>query len=131
MMSNMIENPLHLKQRLMKSDLNLGRIKSKQKQFSISQSVQFKIFDAIKIKIVRDKFGGKLRHGFYASAACPKEVLQCMDNIGIKIYGGYGLTETSPKHLLIAHSVAELDLLGSLFLELPFQLVTSIVNNCL
>lgn len=94
--NNMIENSSPFKQRLMKSALHLGRIKSEQKQFSILQSVQFKVLDAIVSKKIRDKFGGKLRHGFCAGAACPKEVLQFMDNIGIKICEGYGLTETSP-----------------------------------
>ena len=36
------------------------------------------------------------RHGFVAGAACPKEVLDYMDVIGIPICEGYGLTETSP-----------------------------------
>jgi len=93
--NNMKQNSSPLKQRLIDTALDLGRIKN-ENQLSILQSLQFKVLDSIVSKKIRDKFGGNLRHGFCAGAACPKEVLQFMDNIGIKICEGYGLTETSP-----------------------------------
>jgi len=45
---------------------------------------------------IRDRFGGNLRYGCVAGAACPTEVLKFMDAIEIPILEGYGLTETSP-----------------------------------
>lgn len=39
---------------------------------------------------------GNLRHGFVAGAACPSEVINFLDDVGIPICEGYGLTETSP-----------------------------------
>merc|ERR1711862_140803 len=93
--NNMMESASPLKQRLIRSTLRLGRLNN-HGDLSLIQSFQFKLLDAIIAKKIRDKFGGSLRHGFCAGAACPKEVLEFMDDIGIKICEGYGLTETSP-----------------------------------
>ena len=59
---------------------------------------------------IRDRFGGNLRHGFVAGAACAPEVIQFMDSLGIPICEGYGLTETSP---IITINVPESRSIGS------------------
>jgi len=46
------------------------------------------LVDAVLSKI-RDRFGGNLRAGFVAGAACPKEIINFMDAIGIPICEGY------------------------------------------
>jgi len=58
--------------------------------------MQHNVLDAVILSKIRARFGGNLRHGFVAGAACPKEVIDFMDSLGIAIYEGYGLTETSP-----------------------------------
>ena len=78
----------------MKSTLCLGRIKSEQKIFLILQSIQLKVLNNISSKNIRNKFDDKLRHMLYSGAACPKEVLQFMDNFSHKICEGYEMTET-------------------------------------
>jgi long-chain acyl-CoA synthetase len=45
-------------------------------------------------KIV-DKFGGELRFAFSGAAALSREVAEFIDNLGIKVYEGYGMTESS------------------------------------
>ncbi|HEU4727623.1 MAG TPA: long-chain fatty acid--CoA ligase [Kofleriaceae bacterium] len=45
---------------------------------------------------IRDRFGGRLRYAFTGSAAISKEVIEFIDALGITVYEGYGLTETSP-----------------------------------
>jgi long-chain acyl-CoA synthetase len=45
---------------------------------------------------VRDRFGGKLKYAFSGGAAISREVAEFIDSLGIVVYEGYGLTETSP-----------------------------------
>ncbi|AKF10320.1 AMP-dependent synthetase/ligase [Sandaracinus amylolyticus] len=55
-----------------------------------------RIFDRVVFQKVRDRFGGRLRYAFSGGAAISKEVAEFIDNLGITVYEGYGLTETSP-----------------------------------
>lgn len=61
-----------------------------------TERLKFSILDRLVLSKIRDRFGGNLRYGCVAGAACPIEVLEFMDAIGIPICEGYGLTETSP-----------------------------------
>jgi long-chain acyl-CoA synthetase len=45
---------------------------------------------------VRRKLGGHLRYAISASATLSREVGEFIDGLGIAVYEGYGLTETSP-----------------------------------
>jgi long-chain acyl-CoA synthetase len=54
------------------------------------------IFDKLVFQKVRARFGGKLKYAFSGGAAISKEVAEFIDNLGITVYEGYGLTETSP-----------------------------------
>jgi long-chain acyl-CoA synthetase len=91
----MANEPSPVKRYLMQTALKLGQLKSQQ-GLGMLQNVQFKLLNQIVLSKIRQRFGGKLRHGFVAGAACPVEVLHFMDAIGIPVCEGYGLTETSP-----------------------------------
>lgn len=42
------------------------------------------------------KFGGKLKYAVSGAAALSREVGEFIDNLGVKVYEGYGMTETGP-----------------------------------
>jgi long-chain acyl-CoA synthetase len=98
---NMIEGSSPIKQRLMRRALQLGHEKAQARigtrgPLGMFENIQHNMLDSLVLKKIRDRFGGRLRHGFAAGAATPVEVIQFMDSIGIPICEGYGLTETSP-----------------------------------
>lgn len=45
---------------------------------------------------IRRKFGGRLKYAITGSATMPLEVAEFINGLGIEVYEGYGLTETSP-----------------------------------
>jgi long-chain acyl-CoA synthetase len=45
---------------------------------------------------IRRKFGGRLKYAISGSATLSHEVGEFIDGLGIEVYEGYGLTETSP-----------------------------------
>ncbi len=61
-----------------------------------SAEVKHKLFDKLVFSKVRERFGGRLRYAFSGGAAISKEVAEFIDSLGIMVYEGYGLTETSP-----------------------------------
>jgi len=94
---NLIGSSSPNKQKLMRAALEIGRKKKEQGgELGFVDGLKHKVLDALVTSKIRGRFGGNLRHGFVAGAACPKEIIDFMDNIGIPICEGYGLTETSP-----------------------------------
>jgi long-chain acyl-CoA synthetase len=58
--------------------------------------LQNDLFDKIVFTKVRAAFGGRLRYAFSGGAAISTEVAEFISAVGIVVYEGYGLTETSP-----------------------------------
>ena len=58
--------------------------------------LQHKVFDRLVFSKVRQRFGGRLRYAFSGGAAISTQVAEFIDSLGIMVYEGYGLTETSP-----------------------------------
>jgi long-chain acyl-CoA synthetase len=65
-------------------------------QSSVLLDMQHAFFDKVVFSKVRARFGGRLKYAFSGAAAISREVAEFIDNLGITVYEGYGLTETSP-----------------------------------
>lgn len=58
--------------------------------------IPWKVLDAIVLKQIRKATGGQLKGTISGGGALPLHVDRFFNNIGIPVYEGYGLTETSP-----------------------------------
>ena len=54
------------------------------------------LVDKVVFEKVRARFGGRLKYAVSGGAALSRDVAEFIDSLGIMIYEGYGLTETSP-----------------------------------
>jgi long-chain acyl-CoA synthetase len=83
-------------QALVKSALEATRKERDGKRLSIPEHVTLTAADKLVFSKVRARFGGRLRYAFSGGAAISKEVAEFIDSLGITVFEGYGLTETSP-----------------------------------
>lgn len=89
---------------------NAAYLRGERGPLSATERLKYSLLDKIVLSKIRDRFGGNLRYGCVAGAACPVEVLKFMDAIGIPVCEGYGLTETSP---IITLNVPDNRVIGS------------------
>ncbi|MBT3221996.1 MAG: long-chain fatty acid--CoA ligase [Proteobacteria bacterium] len=77
---------------------NANRRRELMEKHQTSGWVNFKhsLFDKLVFSKIRLALGGRLRFAFSGGAAISREVAEFIDNIGITVYEGYGLSETSP-----------------------------------
>ena len=66
------------------------------KKLLVAEHAAFAAVDKVVFAKVRTKFGGRLKYAFSGGAAISREVAEFIDTLGITVYEGYGLTETSP-----------------------------------
>lgn len=59
-------------------------------------SLKYKILDAIVLKKIRARFGGRLENAVTGSAPMNVEIAKFFIDVGIPTYDAYGLSETSP-----------------------------------
>lgn len=83
-------------QSMVKSSLATRKKQRDGESVGMVDGLVLSITDKIVFSKVRARFGGKLKYAFSGGAAISKEVAEFIDGIGITVYEGYGLTETSP-----------------------------------
>ncbi|MCK5516765.1 MAG: AMP-binding protein, partial [Desulfobulbaceae bacterium] len=76
-----------------------------------------KFFDKLVFRKIRDRFGGRLRYFLCGGAPLDKTINEFMWIIGIPVYNGYGLTETSPGITLSSAGEVRFDSVGKVFKE--------------
>ena len=70
--------------------------RSRGQSLGVLESMMLGLADKMIFKKIRSRVGGRLRFASCGSAALSLEVAEFVDALGIDIYEGYGLSETSP-----------------------------------
>lgn len=83
-------------QSLFRSGIKNATRKNAGESLGMMEGMGLALADKIIFNKIRDKFGGRLKYAISGSAALDKTVAEFVDALGIMVYEGYGLTETSP-----------------------------------
>jgi long-chain acyl-CoA synthetase len=83
-------------QNLFVSGVRAATKQNKGEKIGMIEKATLALADKIVFTKIRARFGGRLKYAFSGGAALSKEVAQFIDALGIVVYEGYGLTETSP-----------------------------------
>lgn len=83
---------------------------------------QYKFFDRLVFKKVRERFGGRINYFVCGGAPLDKTVNEFMWIIGLPVFNGYGLTETSPAVTLSSFEDIRFDSVGKPLAETEVRL---------
>jgi long-chain acyl-CoA synthetase len=81
---------------LFRRGIDAAKKKRRGEALSAKEELVFRIADTVIFRRVRARLGGRLKYTLSGAAALPLEVAEFVDAVGITVYEGYGLTETSP-----------------------------------
>jgi long-chain acyl-CoA synthetase len=62
---------------------------------TLAEKISLPLAEKLVFSKIRDRFGGRLRFAFSGAAALSRDVAEFVDNLGIQVYEGYGMTESS------------------------------------
>jgi long-chain acyl-CoA synthetase len=83
-------------QNLVKAALKCTAKEREHQRLTISEHLTLAAADKLVFSKVRERFGGRLKYAFSGGAAISRDVAEFIDSLGVTVYEGYGLTETSP-----------------------------------
>ncbi len=83
-------------QSMVKSALKTRNKQRLGEEVSLGEGLVLALTDKVVFSKVRARFGGNLKYAFSGGAAISTDVAEFIDGLGITVYEGYGLTETSP-----------------------------------
>ncbi|MEZ4301181.1 MAG: long-chain fatty acid--CoA ligase [Polyangiaceae bacterium] len=83
-------------QNLFHGGLRAATKQKKGESLGLFEKITLALADKIVFTKIRGRFGGRLKYAFSGGAALSREVATFIDALGIVVYEGYGLTETSP-----------------------------------
>jgi long-chain acyl-CoA synthetase len=81
---------------LARRGLDAARRRSAGQRLTWVEGVLRRLADLVIFSRVRQRVGGQLEFAISGAAALPQEIAEMVDGLGIPVYEGYGLTETSP-----------------------------------
>ena len=84
--------------------------------------LKYKLFDKLVFKKIRARFGGKLTYFLCGGAPLDKNICEFMWIIGLPVYNGYGLTETSPALTISGAGMVRFDSVGKALRETQLKL---------
>ena len=83
-------------QSLFRSGIKNATKRNRGEDVGVLGGIGISLADKLIFSKIREKFGGRLKYAISGSAALSREVAEFIDALGIEVYEGYGLTETSP-----------------------------------
>ncbi|MFH0783460.1 MAG: long-chain fatty acid--CoA ligase [Pseudomonadota bacterium] len=84
--------------------------------------LKYKLFDRLIFKKIRARFGGRLTYFLCGGAPLDKTICEFMWIIGLPVYNGYGLTETSPALTISGAGKVRFDSVGKALRETELKL---------
>ncbi len=85
-----------LVQKLVKRALKVTAKQRNHEALGLVDQLVLALTDRLVFSKVRARFGGRLKYAFSGGAAISRDVAEFIDSLGVTVYEGYGLTETSP-----------------------------------
>ena len=85
-------------------------------------ALKYKFYDRLVFRKIRDRFGGRLTYFLCGGAPLDKTINEFMWIIGLPVYNGYGLTETSPGVAISGIGMVRFDSVGKALRETELKL---------
>jgi long-chain acyl-CoA synthetase len=114
-MQEILERPA-LVQKLFRDGIDAAVRRSHNERVGVLRSLELALDDRLIFKKIRGRFGGRLRLVISGAAALSREVAEFIDALGLDVYEGYGLSETSP---LVACNTPTARRIGSVGKPIP------------